>query len=129
MLLPDSCCFALAQPNSSCSLLLNHACCAAVPNAAPPVQHAILLAKTAGCAATGLDISPSMLAYAAQQAQAAGAAGSLSLVEADMSKGGVWSCRGCCKGLQSLSQLNPGDCMAAGTVVYLLLCPYLHTLT
>ncbi|PRW59252.1 hypothetical protein C2E21_2426 [Chlorella sorokiniana] len=53
-----------------------------------PAQHAILLAKTAGCAATGLDLSPAMLAYAAQQAQAAGVASSLSCVEADMSKDG-----------------------------------------
>lgn len=52
------------------------------------VQHAILLAKTAGCAATGLDLSPAMLAYAAQQAQAAGVASSLAFVEADMSQGG-----------------------------------------
>ncbi|KAI7841824.1 hypothetical protein COHA_004353 [Chlorella ohadii] len=74
----------LAMHQKHCSGALQHF----LEVACGPAQHAILLAKTAGCAATGLDISPSMLAYAAQQAQAAGAAGSLSLVEADMSKEG-----------------------------------------
>ena len=59
------------------------------------MQHAILLAKTAGCAATGLDLSPAMLAYAARQAEAAGAARSLSFVEADMSKGALVALLGC----------------------------------
>ena len=56
-----------------------------------PARHATVIAKaTAGAAATGVDLSPAMLAFARQQAEAAGVADRMSWVEADMTSGEHW---------------------------------------
>lgn len=52
-----------------------------------PARHAAIIAQAAGAAATALDISPSMLRYAEEQAEAAGVAGRMRFVQADMTKG------------------------------------------
>lgn len=52
-----------------------------------PARHAALLAKATGAAATGLDLSPGMLDYARQQADAAGVGDRLTLLQADMAQG------------------------------------------
>lgn len=52
-----------------------------------PARHAALIARTAGATATGLDLSPSMLRFAEQQAAAAGVGGSMRFMQADMTQG------------------------------------------
>lgn len=52
-----------------------------------PARHAALIAKSAGAAATGLDLSPGMLKYAQQQVEAAGVGDKLRFVQADMAQG------------------------------------------
>lgn len=52
-----------------------------------PARHAALIARAAGAGATAVDVSPAMLEYARGQAEAAGVAGSMHFVQADMTKG------------------------------------------
>lgn len=52
-----------------------------------PARHAALIAQSAGAAATAVDLSSAMLGYAREQAEAAGVAGSMQFVQADMTKG------------------------------------------
>lgn len=53
-----------------------------------PARHAALIAQSAGAAATAVDLSSAMLGYAREQAEAAGVAGSMQFVQADMTKEG-----------------------------------------
>ncbi|KAL4421094.1 hypothetical protein ABPG77_009621 [Micractinium sp. CCAP 211/92] len=53
-----------------------------------PARHAALIARAAGAGATAVDVSPAMLEYARGQAEAAGVAGSMHFVQADMTQEG-----------------------------------------
>lgn len=72
-----------------------------------PARHAVLLTQVAGVQATCLDLSPGMLSYARQQAEAAGAAGSMQFVQADMTQGGWRAGRGCPAGRTASQHTEP----------------------
>ncbi|KAL4425487.1 hypothetical protein ABPG75_009503 [Micractinium tetrahymenae] len=53
-----------------------------------PARHATLIARSAGAAATAVDLSHAMLEFAQSQAEAAGVGGSMRFVQADMTQEG-----------------------------------------
>lgn len=74
-----------------------------------PARHAALLAQSGACVqASGLDLSPGMLKYAQQQAEAAGVGDRLRFIQADMSQGA------CCDAAE-MPGLLAGRCSPAAS--------------